>query len=88
MAAGTIKPPEGFFIEKEIAPPEGFVIEPEVADAPIETTPLDTDAAFERAGKVWDTSVDLGIPLKSADKNYEMIEGIADPNDISPAWEW
>jgi hypothetical protein len=72
--------------EVQIAdPPAATTMFGDAADAPVvEQQPLDTEDAFDRAGEVWDTSVDLGIPLDSAEKNLELIDGKVNTDDVSP----
>jgi hypothetical protein len=87
MAAGTLSPPEGFVLDKQISPPEGFVLDPDVSSEknppqPI-VEPLDEEVAFERAGMVWDTSVDDEIPLEQANM-YFYPQADDDPTDPFP----
>lgn len=57
-----------------------------VLPQPIEG-PLPPDDAFERAGKVWDESIEDGVPLAVADQYFYPIDPITltDPSDFAQA---
>jgi len=58
------------------------VLESEFGDQPSIGEPLDPDVAFDRAGKVWDTSVAENVPLHVADQYFYDAQPV-DPSDFS-----